>query len=98
MLRISPRSFLAWFWDLLFFGHFSKFSHFSIFPLSHVPIFHFFHVFHFLGLGRGDVFPKYGVGRCFPVFGDGVGGGLLAHFGAGGVGVGFLGLGGVSPL
>ena len=58
-----------------------------------MPIFHFFNVFQFLGLGRGDVFPKYGVGRCFPVFRDGVGG-YVGPFWGWRMGVGFLGWGG----
>ena len=78
-----------------FFDIFSRFSHFSIFSCSN---FHFFNVFLFLGLGRGDVFPKYGVGRCFPIFRDGVGGVCWPIFGAGGWGWGFGGWGGVSPL
>ena len=74
-----------------FFEYFFEFFHFFYFLI-------FFHVFHFLGLGRGDVFPKYGVGRCFPIFRDGVGGVCWPIFGAGGWGWGFGGWGGVSPL
>ena len=58
--------------------------------MSH--FFNFFNVFHFLGLGRGDVFPKYWVGRCFPVFRDGGRGVCWPILGLGG---GFGGLGGL---
>ena len=61
-----------------------------------MPIFQFFHVFQFLGLGRGDVLPKYGVGRCFPIFGDGVGGSVGPFWGWGGGG-GVFGVGGGFP-
>ena len=90
MLRISPRSFLAWFWDLLFFDYFLSFSIFFI-------VFDIFPCFPFFGVGEGDVFPKYGVGRCFPIFRDGVGGVCWPIFGAGGWGWGFGGWGGFPP-
>ena len=85
MLRISPRSFLAWFWDLLFFNHF--------------PSFHFFifNVFQILGVGGGGVLPNFGVGGVFLYLGMGVGG-YVAPFWGWGVGVGFLGLGGGIPI
>ena len=58
----------------------------------------FFHVFHFLGLGRGDVFPKYGVGGCFPIFRDGGRGVFCPILGLGGGG-GVWGVwGGPPPL
>ena len=69
-----------------FFDYFLSFSFFLTFS----------HVFHFLGLGRGDVFPKYGVGRCFPIFRDGGRGVFSPIWGLGGWGSG-LGVGGVFP-
>ena len=78
-----------------FFDHFSMFSQFSIFPCAHFSIFPCFPIF---GVGEGGCFAQIWGWKVFSnIWGWGRGG-LLAHFGAGGVGVGFLGLGGVPPL
>ena len=55
-------------------------------------IFCVFLMFSKFGGGEGDVSPKYGVGRCFPVFRDGGRGVCWPILGLGG---GFGGLGGV---
>ena len=76
-----------------FFDHFSMCSQIPFFFIFfHVPIFQFVQCFPIFGVGEGDVFPKYGVGGCFPIFRDGGRGVFCPILGLGG---GFGGLGGL---